>query len=629
MAQVTRHPLFKDLRWHRLVAAAREFAPYLRSVHQELGVALACSVGGTLMIIARPWPMKMVFDYALTPASRIKWVFPFHLLKGYGALGVVAVSCLLLFLISLLWGVFAYNQRYFVATAGQEVTYALRRKLFRHLACLSLSFHHQHSVGDLLLRATGDTNMLREMLVDATLIVLTEFLVLAGMVGVMLYMDWQLTMISLTVLPLLAVAVFRISGDLRTAVRRQRKKEGRMAALFGEMLQGISVIQVFGREAYEEERFGASNRRSLRQARRTVRLEANLERVAEVLIAIGTGAVLWFGVRRVLAGVLTPGDLLVFTAYLSGTYRPLRRIAFVSARLSKATICAERVFSVLRVDERVKVSRQARPAPPFRGRVSFKEVSFAYQPKEAVLQEVSFGVAPGQTVAVVGPNGAGKSTLCALLPRLYDPCHGRIRIDGERLNHFTLESLRDQFGVVQQQPLLFSGTVRDNIAYGKPEASDEEIEAAARLADVHEFVAALPRGYDTPVGERGETLSGGQRQKIAIARAIIKDPPILILDEPTASLDATSAVQVNATLARVAAGKTTFRVAHRLAEVCQADQILVLEQGRITQRGTHAYLMTQSGWYRTVFELQQGEAWTGATEPASATAGEMRQLRRA
>lgn len=608
MSRIELNPLFRELRWQRLRRVGRELAPYLAQVKGDLFLAVLCSLGGVLTVIARPWPIKMVFDYALTPASKIKWVFPFYLLKGYGATGVVTISCLLLFFITLLWGVFVYNQRFLIATAGQQVTYTLRRRLFQHLERLSLSFHRRQQVGDLLMRATSDTNMLREMLVDATLIVFTEFLVLIGMVGVMLFMDWQLTMISLSVIPLLGLAVFRISGQLRVAVRQQRRREGRMAALFGEMLQAIQVIQVFGREAYEAERFSGPNRRTLSQGRRTVRLEAQLERVAEVLIAVGTGAVLWFGVRRVLLGILTPGDLLVFTAYLTGMYRPLRRIAFVSSRLSKAVTCAERVFELLRVEQRVRVRSDARPAPRFQGRVTFSTVSFAYHVGRPVLRGVSFAARPGQTVALVGPNGAGKSTLCALLPRLYDPSEGRIKIDGEKITHFRLDSLRDQIGVVLQQPLLFAGTVRDNIAYGKQDATAAEIEAAARAADAHDFIIALSQGYDTHIGERGDTLSGGQRQKIAIARAVIKKPSILILDEPTAALDATSAAQVNATLLRLPERRTTFRVGHRLAEVCGADLILVIEDGQITQRGTHESLMRQPGWYRDVFDLQQRNA---------------------
>ncbi len=609
MIRIGINPLFRELRWQRLVAVGTEFAPYLKTVRRELAVALLCSLGGVSMVVARPWPIKMVFDYALTPARKIRWVFPYYLLKGYGAMGVVSIACALLLAITLLWGFFVYNQRYFVSIAGQKVTFAIRRRLFAHLQRLSLSFHRQHRIGDLLLRVTGDTNMLREMLVDATLIITTEFLVLLAMVGVMFYLDWQLTMVSLAVIPLLGLAVFRISGELRNAVRQQRKKEGRMAAIVGEMLQAIAVIQVFGREAHEEERFGRANRKTLRQGKRTVRLEAGLDRVAEALIAVGTGGVLWFGVSRVLAGVLTPGDLLVFTSYLAATYRPLRRIAQITGRLSKATVCAERVFSILRADDRIAVRRDARPAPRFRGRVTLKDVSFRYRPDAPpVLRDVSFTVLPGQTVALVGPNGAGKSTLCALLPRLYEPTCGTITVDGEKLSHFTLESLREQIGVVLQQPLLFAGTIRDNIAYGKPDASLAEVVAAAQAADAHDFIVNLPGGYDTRIGERGDTLSGGQRQKIAIARAIIKDPPILILDEPTAMLDPTSAAQVNATLARLSRHKTTLRVTHRLAEIRDADLILVLQNGRIIQRGTHHALVREPGWYREVFALQEGGA---------------------
>lgn len=602
--QLRLNPLFRTIRWERFASVLREFLPYLKSVRPELTVALVCSIGSVLMVVARPWPIKMVFDYALLPVHRIRWVFPYHLLKGYGAMGVVTVACLLLFAVSLLWGIFAYNQRYYVSVAGQKVTFDLRRRLFAHLQRLSLSFHRRNRVGDLMLRATGDTNMLRDMLVDSVLVLSTEFLVLVAMVGVMAYMDWQLTLISLAILPLLSVSVFHVSTELRGAVRENRKKEGRMASIIGEMLQGIAVIQVFGREAQEDERFAGSNRSTLRQGKRTVRLEANLERVAEALIAVGTGCVLYFGVSRVLDGLLTPGDLLVFSSYLAQMYRPLRRISFVSARLSKGTICAERVFSVLRVEDRVKVRRDARPAPRFAGRVTFKGVDFAYRAGTPVLVDVSFTVPPGQTIAFVGPNGAGKSTLCGLLPRLYDPTSGAITVDGEKITHFTLESLRQQIGVVLQQPLLFSGTVRENIAYGKPDAGDDEVVAAATAADAHDFIAALPDGYDTHVGERGDTLSGGQRQKIAIARAVIKDPPILILDEPTASLDATAAAQVNATLAHLSRRKTTFRVAHRLAEVAHADLVLVLQDGAVTQRGRHDDLARVPGWYRDVFLLQ-------------------------
>jgi len=605
--KIRRNELFRRVSWQKLSANAAELGPYLTPVRRDLLVAMLCSLGAVLMVIARPWPMKMVFDYALLPAGRVKWVFPYAMLKGYGAMGVVSISCALLLAVSLMWGLFTFTQRYLIASAGQQVTFKIRRKLFAHLQRLSLSYHRRQRVGDLLLRATGDANMMRDMLVDAVLIVFTQVLVLVAMIIVMAAMDWQLTMIALSVMPLLGVAVFRMSGHLRKAVRKQRKREGQMAAMVGEMLQAVSVIQVFGREDYEDRRFGESNKRNLKSGLKTVRLEANLERVAEVVIALGTGSVLWFGVARVLSGVLTPGDLLVFTAYLSGMYRPLRRISRVTGRLAKASACAERVFSVLREDDRVKVHRGAAEAPAFEGHVRFKNVCFEYRKGVSVLRDVSFTAKPGRTVAIVGPNGAGKSTMCGLLPRLFDPLSGSITIDSEKISRYTLDSLREHIAVVLQHPMLFRGTVAENIAYGKPEATEEEIVAAAEAADTDDFIRGLPDGYDTVIGERGDTLSGGQRQKIAIARAMVKNPSVLILDEPTASLDASSAAQLNRTLRRLSRHRTTIRVGHRLSELQGSNLILVIEDGRVTQSGKHEELVQQDGWYRKVYRLQSGD----------------------
>jgi ABC-type multidrug transport system fused ATPase/permease subunit len=631
--KVSLNPLFRQVSVQRLRAVAIELAPYLRPVRRELWAAIACSIGVVITAIARPWPIKLVFDYALLPDQRVKWVFPYALLKGYGPMGVATVACALLLVISMLWGLFTYLQRYLIASAGQRVTYGIRRRLFAHLQRLSIGFHRSQRMGDLLLRTTGDVNMMREMFVDAVVIIFSEGLVLVSMLVVMLFLDWQLTMVAIAVLPLLAVSVFRISRDLRHAVRKNRQREGKVAALVGEMLQAITVIQVFGREEYEEEKFLSSNRRNLNQGLRTVRLEAKLERVSEVMIALGTGGVLWMGVARVMSGILTPGDLIVFTTYLSSMYRPLRRVARVTGRLSKATVCAERVLTVLHADDRVKTRSDAPPAPRLAGRVTFKHVTFAYSRGTPVLKDVSFSVRPGKTVALVGPNGAGKSTLCGMLPRLFDPDEGAITVDGEKINRYRLDSIREQIGVVLQQSLLFEGSIASNIAYGKPDATREEIEAAARLADAHDFIAALPAGYDTHVGERGDTLSGGQRQKIAIARAMIKQPSVLVLDEPTASLDASSAAQLNRTLVRVAAGKTTFRVGHRLAELQHSDMIVVIEDGRVSQTGTHQDLMKQGGWYADVYRLQAGEGRAAAEsivdrslEPAATDLAETRAV---
>lgn len=614
--RVTMNPLLKAFQWSAMKRLAADMAPYMRAVRRELGLAMLCSVGTVMMVVARPWPIKMVFDFALGREGKIKWVFPFSLMKGYGAEGVAAIACGLLLAISLLWGLFSYMQRYLVASAGHEVAYLLRRRLFQHLQGLALTFHRRQRIGDLVMRTTSDTAMMREMMVEAVVVFSTSVLTLLAMGAVMAAIDWQLTLISLSVLPLLSLSMFRISSDLRGAVRKQRSKEGRMAAQIGEVLGAIAVVQVDGRENDESSRFGASNRRSLKQGLRTVKLEASLERSSEIMIAVGTGLVLWFGTQRVLSGILTPGDLLVFTSYLAAMYKPLRKISQVTSRVSKARVCAERVFDLLAVDEKVRVSRNAVAAPRFEGRLAFRNIVFEYRPGVRVLDDVSVTAKAGRTLAVVGANGAGKSTLSAMLPRLFDPGSGTITIDGAKITGFTLESLREQIGVVLQQPILFATTIRENIAYGKPGATDEEIVAAARIADAHDFIVRLKDGYDTAVGERGDTLSGGQRQKIAIARAMLKDPPILILDEPTAHLDASSAAHLDETLAKVSHGKTTIRVAHRLAEVRRAHRILVLQHGKVAQFGTHEELIAQPGWYRDTWVLQGGRL----PEPAAPAA---------
>ena len=604
---VKRNPFFANVRWRRLARLFHYFAPDLRRVRGELILALVCTVGSMLAILARPWPMKIIFDYALLPRHRARWVLPFGIGKGYGAMGVTTISSVLLLAIALVWGIFSYRQTFLISSAGQKMTYAIRRRLFAHLQRLALSFHTAHHTGDLVMRATSDTNMLREMLVDSTLIILADFMVVFAMGGVMFWLDWQLTFVGLAVLPLMGLTAFRFSHELREAVRKQRQRDGRMASLLSEVLHAIMVVQAFGRETHEDARFAEFNRRSLRQGMRSVRLEAGLERVVEVLVAFGTAGVLWFGVRRVLGGALTPGDLLVFTGYLTQMYKPLRRVARLTTRLSKATVCGERVAEILATSERVKERRDAKVAPRLTGQVSFQSVTFHYHAGRPVLSDVSFGIEAGQSVGIVGGNGAGKSTLLGLIPRLYDPVAGKVKLDGENIKHFTLDSLREQIGIVLQQPILFGTTIRENIAYGKPDATDDEVVAAARAADVHEFIAGLPKGYDTVVAEGGANLSGGQRQKIGIARAIIKNPPILILDEPTSGLDATAAVEVNATLRRLAAGKTVFRVAHRLEDLRGCDVILVLQDGRVAEKGSHAELIEGSGWYQRICALQSAE----------------------
>lgn len=611
LRQVLFTPRFSELRWKRIRRLFRLFGPYVRDNRSLMAAAMASGLGATAMRLLRPWPMKLIFDGVLIPADPAAEPAPFAWLLQLPTGTLVAGACLGLLAISLLWGLFSSAQAYLTAKAGQRVVFTLRRQVYAHLQRLSLSFHQRRRRGDLVMRLTGDINLLRDMLVDATLLGLGEGLMLLTMIVVMALMDWRLTLVALVVLPLLALTTLRFSLEIRDAARRQRKTEGRVAAMVSEMLSSIHLIQALGREKYQNEQFKQGNRRSLKAGLRTTRLEAAMSRTVEVLLAAGTAGVLWFGVHQVQAGALTPGDLLVFVSYLSSSYRPLRKLARVSSRLAKAVVCAERVTEVLQSSPEVRDQQGARRLRRTQGRIELRRTSFSYPGGRKILRRISLTIEPGQLVGIVGPSGAGKSTLLALLLRLYDPRKGKIKLDGRSLSRYRLESLRGQMSVVLQEPILFGATVRENIAFGRPGATDEEIEKSARRANAHAFIHELPEGYDTPMAEAGASLSLGQRQRLSIARAFLHDAPILLLDEPTNGLDASTEKEVVKALRRLMRGRTTLLVAHKLSAVKAADQIVVLRRGRIAERGSHRQLMRRGGWYARNFRWQEAAATTG------------------
>ena len=460
------------------------------------------------------------------------------------------------------------------------------------------------------MRMTGDINTLRDMVVDAPLRGVSAGLVLIIMTGVMLAMDWRLTMLVLSVLPLLALTTFNFSFRIREAARRQRKNEGRLGSMVSEMLASIKLIQASGNEPHEEKRFNRKNRQSHKSGLRVTRLEATQSRVIEILMAAATAGVLWYGVNRVRTGVLTPGDLLVFVAYVHAALKPMRHLARVSTRLSKAVVCAERLTEILHTTVDVQDRPDAKHARQLRGRIEFRHVSFNYPGATETLKSLSFTVEPGKTVALVGPSGAGKSTILALLLRLYDPQEGTIRIDGRDVRRYRLRSMREQVSLVLQEPMLFGASVKENIAFGCREVSDAQIHEAAELAGAHGFICDLSEGYDTPLAEAGASLSGGQRQRIAISRAFLRDAPILVLDEPLLGLDARSAFKVRSALGRLMEGRATIVIAHELDAVRGADEILVLSKGRIVERGTHEALLRAGEWYAQAWSLQNASSPT-------------------
>ncbi|GAB4426385.1 MAG: ABC transporter ATP-binding protein [Anaerolineae bacterium] len=498
----------------------------------------------------------------------------------------------------------AYANKVSLALAGNRLLTEVRRDVYHHLQALPLSYHTKAKSGDLITRLISDIGRLQEVAVTAVLPLLVNLLTLVGMVMLMLWLNWRLALVALAAFPLFLLTTLRLTTRIRQAAGEQRQREGAMAATATEAIGAIKVVQALAIEEKLENAFSRQNRKSLKEGVKGTRLSARLERSVDIIIALGTALVIWYGARLALRGLLTPGDLLVFMAYMKSAFKPMQDMAKYTGRMAKAAASGERVLDVLATTPAVRDAPQAVTAPAFRGEVRFENVSFAYDDGRPVLKNLNLTVQPGQRIALVGPSGAGKSTLVSLLLRLYDPTGGRVLVDGRDIRDYQLASLRRQVGVVLQDNVLFGVTARENIAYGRLDATNAEIEAAARLANAHDFIAAMPQGYQTVLGERGATLSGGQRQRIAIARAAVRHAPIIILDEPTTGLDRKNEQEVIEALERLTQGRTTFTIAHNLHAIEQADQILYVDDGQVVEQGSHAELMRLDGYYATMYSLQ-------------------------
>jgi ATP-binding cassette, subfamily B, bacterial len=427
------------------------------------------------------------------------------------------------------------------------------------------------------------------------------------MVGVMFYLNWRFTFIALSVAPVLFAIVYTYTRRIKKASRAVRKKEGEIVSVIAEVLGSIRVVKAFAREDYEQRRLEEESLEGVEIALRARSLKAKLAPIVQIIVAIGTFLVFWFGARMVLNGALSAGSLVLFIWYLGKMYKPMQELSKMTDSYSKALVGYERIQEVRETDKEVKDLPKAKAAPRFRGKIEFEGVSFSYSPESPMLEDVSFTIEPGQVAAFVGPTGAGKTTIISLIPRFYDPISGVIKIDGVDVRRFQQRSLRQQISFVLQETVLFSGPLWQNIAYGKPDATRAEILRAAELANASEFIDRMPEGYNTIVGERGMTLSGGQRQRIAIARAIIRNTPILILDEPTSGLDASSEKLVYEALDRLMQAKTVITIAHRLSTIRNADVIFVIDEGRLVEHGTHDQLIQTGGLFAELERVQTGE----------------------
>ncbi len=578
----------------------------LRPHKRSLVLGFLCIMGESIADVLQPWPLKIVLDNVIGHRKSHGWLFA--LIKrfaGTEAHSILLVACGAVIAIALLDAFCSYGDKYLTTSVGQWVTHDLRRGLYAHVQRLSMSYHDTSKTGDLISRVTSDIDSIQSFIVQGLLGILVNILTLVFMIGVMFYLNWRFTLVALAVVPILFAIVYSYTRRVKKASREVRQHEGKMISVVQEVLGSIRVVKAFAREDYEVQRLEGESLETVEAALRARAMKAKLVPMVDIVVAAGTCAVLYFGASFALRGGLSAGSMVVFIAYLGKMYKPMQELSKIMDTYTKADIGYERIQEIIGNNDKMRDLPNAKAAPKLKGFIDLENVSFRYNEDRPVLKDVSLHVEPGHTIALVGPTGSGKTTLVNMIARFYDPDSGIVKVDGTDIRQFKQVSLRQQISFVLQDTVLFSGSIWENIAYGRPEASKEDIIRAAADANATEFIDKLPQKYATVVGERGMTLSGGQRQRIAIARAIVRNSPILILDEPTAALDAESEHLVFEALDRLMAKKTAIVIAHRLSTVRKADCIYVVKEGSIMESGSHEELMRRDhGVYRQLYDIQ-------------------------
>lgn len=549
------------------------------------GICTIIAAGGTAYL---PFVIKDMVDQVLSE-------------KNTTMLNWIVLSIIVVFVIR---GIAYYGQSYLMNYVGQRVIIDIRKAVFEKLQRLSMSFYDKHKTGTIMSYVTNDVSALQSAMVDNVVEMITETVILVASIVMMIYLDWKLFLVTFATFPVVLFFIDSFGKRIRKSGSRIQEAAADITSVLQEVASSPRVIKSFVREGYEVERFDKENMNNFRANMKYAQLSSTLTPTIEFVAAVGVSIILWYGGNSVINGSITAGSLVAFLTYAVNISNPIKRLSRVIGNIQKALAAAQRVFDVLDLPEVIKNAPDAKALPKVKGDVRFNDVSFAYNENEEVLSHVSFEVKPGEMIAFVGPSGAGKSTVASLLPRFYDATNGSITIDGQDIRKVTLDSLREQVGIVPQETVLFNASVYDNILYGRLDATREEVEAAAKAANAHDFIMQLPNGYETMLGDRGMNISGGQRQRISIARAILKNPQILILDEATSALDTESERVVQEALDRLMVGRTSFVIAHRLSTIKNADKIMVLEKGQLIEQGNHDELMAMDGLYAHLYKIQ-------------------------
>jgi subfamily B ATP-binding cassette protein MsbA len=561
----------------------------------------------TATSLLAPWPLKIVIDNVVGHHPLPEWLrWIKDMPWGSDKTAIAAGAGFLLVMIALIGGIAGYIDNYFTESVAQYVARDLRKKVYHHLQRLSLSYYDTHQIGNILSTITSDVSTVQSFASSALLSILIDGLTILGMLGLMFYMNWDFALIAVAITPILLLFVARFKRAVKKATHEVRAEQSAMVSVLQQGLESVRATKAFGRQEMEEEHLNEVSAETVRASLKARKVKSLLSPVVGLVVAACTAFVLWRGAHLVLVGVMTLGGLTVFLSYLGKFFKPVQDLAKMSTSIAQASVSLERIQAILDTDTIIPQKPDARYPDSLTGNIDFEHVAFAYDPEAPVLRDIHFSIKAGQRIGICGPTGGGKSTVVSLIPRFYDPVQGSVKIDGVNISDFHLHGLRDQIAFVLQDTVLFYGTIRQNIAYGKDGATDAEIIEAARLANADEFISKMPHGYDTMVGERGLTLSGGQRQRIGIARAVVRNSPILILDEPTAALDTESEKLVMEALERLMKGRTVITIAHRLSTIRDADKIVVLKGGYVAEEGTHDELVALGKIYAELYHIQSG-----------------------